>query len=125
MLDGTINLTTLEQWLEKQLQIIFNSLANILAAEIKNNKQIEKQIKNKKLHDSLPKSLNAFLGSPTRYNKKQSKTFSNKKFTCWACKNDHKLMFCDEFLNQNVSDRKQFVTDQKLCFNCLSKNRHV
>ena len=42
MLDGTINLTTLEQWLEKQLQIIFNPLANILAAEIKNNKQNEK-----------------------------------------------------------------------------------
>ena len=35
MLDGTINLTTLEQWLEKRLQTIFNPLANILAAEIK------------------------------------------------------------------------------------------
>ena len=42
MLDGTIYLTTLEQWLEKQLQIIFNPLANFLAAEIKNNKQNEK-----------------------------------------------------------------------------------
>ena len=29
MLDGTINLTTLEQWLEKQLQISFTPLANI------------------------------------------------------------------------------------------------
>ena len=46
MLDGTINFTTSEQWLEKQLQIIFNLLANILAAEIKNNKQNQKQIKN-------------------------------------------------------------------------------
>ena len=35
MLDGTINLTTLGQQLEKQLQIIFNPLANILAAKIK------------------------------------------------------------------------------------------
>ena len=34
-------------------------------------------------------------------------------------------MFCDEFLNKYVSDRKQFVIDQKLCFNCLSKNHHV
>ena len=41
VLDETINLTTLEQWLEKQLQIIFNPLANNLAAEIK-NKKIEK-----------------------------------------------------------------------------------
>ena len=33
------NLTTLELWLEKQLQIIFNRLANILAAEIKNKQK--------------------------------------------------------------------------------------
>ena len=46
MLDGTFNRTTLEQWLEKQLQIIFNHFANILAAEIKSNKQNERKIKN-------------------------------------------------------------------------------
>ena len=86
MLDGTINLTTLEQWLEKQLQIIFNPFANILAAQIKNNKHNGRQIKKQKLHDSLSKSLNAISGSPTRDNKKQSKLFPNKKFTCWACK---------------------------------------
>ena len=42
MLDGTINLTTLEHGIEKQLQTIFNPLTNILAAEIKNSKQNEK-----------------------------------------------------------------------------------
>ena len=70
MLDGTINLTKLEQWLEKQLQIIFNPLANILAVEIKNNKQNERQIKNQKLYDNLSKSLNDISGSLTRDNKK-------------------------------------------------------
>ena len=124
MLDEIINLTTLEQWLEKQLEIIFNPLANILAAKIK-NKQKEKQIKNQKLHNGLSKSLNAISASSTRDSKKQSKTFPNKKFTCYACKNDHKLMFSDEFLNKDVSDCKEFVTDQKLCFNCLSNNHHV
>ena len=86
---------------------------------------MKKQIKNQKLHDSLSKSLNAISGTSTKDDKKQSKTFTNKKFNCLACKNDHKLMFCDEFLNKYVSDRKQFVIDQKLCFNCLSKNHHV
>ena len=99
MLDGTINLTTLDQWLVKQLQIIFNPLANILAAKIKNNKQNGKQMKNQKLHDGLSKLLNAISGSSTRDDKKQSKTFPNK-FTCWACKNDYQLMFCDEFLKK-------------------------
>ena len=121
IIDGTINLATLEQRLGKQLQIIFNPLVNILAAEIKNNKQNEKLIKNQKLHDSLSKSLNAISGSPTKDNKKQSKTFPNKKFTCWACKNDHKLMFCDEFLNKDVSDRKQFVIDQNLVATACQK----
>ena len=73
----------------------------------------------------MSKSLNAISGSLTRYKKKQSKTFPNKKFSCWACKNDHKLIFCDGFLNKDVSDGKQFVTDQKLCFSCLSTNHHV
>ena len=86
---------------------------------------MKKQIKNQKLPDSLSKSLNAISGTSTKDDKKQSKTFTNKKFNCLACKNDHKLMFCDEFLNKYVSDRKQFVIDQKLCFNCLSKNHHV
>ena len=45
----------------------------------------------------------------------------NKKFTYWSCKNDHKVMFCDAFLNKDVINHKQFVTNQQLCFNCLSK----
>ena len=63
-------------------------------------------------HDLRPKAI-------------KKKTFQNKKFTFWTCKKDQKLMFCDEFLNKDVSDCKRFVTDQKLCFNCLSKNHHV
>ena len=69
----------------------------------------------------MSKSLNAISGSSNRDNKKQSKTFSNKKFTFWACKNDHKLMFCDEILSKDVPDRKQFLIDQKLYCSCLSK----
>ena len=103
------------------MQIIFNPLEKILAAEIK-NKQNEKQIKNQKLHDSLSKSLNAISGTSTRDDKKQSKTFPNKKFTCCACKNDHKLMFWDEFLNKDISDPKQFAIDQKLFLQLLVKN---
>ena len=54
MFDETINLTTLQKCLEKQLQTIFNHLVNISAAEIK-NKHNKKQIKNQKLHDGLSK----------------------------------------------------------------------
>ena len=37
MLGGTVNLATLEQWLKKEFQIVFNPIANI-AAEIKKTK---------------------------------------------------------------------------------------
>ena len=30
-------------------------------------------------------------------------------------------MFCDEFFNKDAFYCKQFVIDQKRCFNCLSK----
>ena len=115
MLDGTINLKTLKQCLKKQLYMIFNLLAN-------RNEKIKiinkKQIKHQKLPDGLSKSLNAISGSSTRNNKKRSKTFLTKKFTCWACKNDHELMFCNEFLSKDVSDHKQFV---KALFQLLVK----
>ena len=61
-------------------------------------------MKYQKLQDSLSKSLNAISGSPTRDNKKQFKMFPNKKLTCWGCKNGHKLMSCNGFLNKGVSD---------------------
>ena len=38
MLDEIINITTLEQWLEKQLQITFNSLANTFSCRNKKQK---------------------------------------------------------------------------------------
>ena len=34
-------------------------------------------------------------------------------------------MFCDEFFNEDAFYCKQFVIDQKRCFNCLSKKNHV
>ena len=34
-------------------------------------------------------------------------------------------MLCDELLNKDVSNCRQFVIDQKLYFNCFSKHHHV
>ena len=107
------------------MRTIFNPLANISAAETKKQQTNSKTNKKSKLHDGLSKSLNAISGSSTRDDKKQFKAFPNKKNSCWACKNDHKRMICDEFLNKDVFDCKQFVIDQKVYFKFLSKNHHV
>ena len=84
------------------MRTIFNPLANISAAETKKQQTNWKTNKKSKLHDGLSKSLNAISGSSTRDDKKQFKAFPNKKNSCWACKNDHKRMICDEFLNKEM-----------------------
>ena len=52
--------------LEKQLEINFNPLENILAAEIKKQQTNEKQIKIQNLNDGLSKQLNAISRSSIR-----------------------------------------------------------
>lgn len=42
--------------------------------------------------------------------------------SCLLCKGSHFLMQCPEFLQMEVKQRHQVVTENKLCFNCLSKN---
>ena len=49
----------------------------------------------------------------------------NLSLKCWLCKNNHRLMDCPSFKDRSISERRQFVKDDKLCFNCLSKTHIV
>ena len=49
----------------------------------------------------------------------------NLNLKCWLCKNNHRLIDCPSFKNRSISERRQFVKDNKLCFNCLSKTHIV
>ena len=85
-----INLTFLEQWLEKQLRIVFNPLANILSAVIKQQQTKWKAGKTtSKQHHGLSKLLNAISGAAARDDKRHCKTFPNEKITCSVCENNH------------------------------------
>ena len=44
---------------------------------------------------------------------------------CWLCKNNHRLVDCPSFKNRSISATRQFVKENKLCFNCLSKTHIV
>ena len=75
MLDGQINLTTLKQWLEKHFKIIFNPLANILAAEIKTTtNKITSNKKKSKITWRFVKIVKCYFKI---FNQRQQKTVQN------------------------------------------------
>ena len=49
----------------------------------------------------------------------------NLSLKCCLCKNNHRLMDCPSFKNKSISERRHFVNESKLCFNCLSKTHIV
>ena len=48
-----------------------------------------------------------------------------KQEVCWLCNQPHRLMECEKFIKKNLQDRKEFVSTNKLCWNCLSKAHFV
>lgn len=41
----------------------------------------------------------------------------NLSLKCWFCKNNHRLTECPSFKNRSVSERRQFVKENKLYSN--------
>ncbi len=48
-----------------------------------------------------------------------------KQELCVKCNGEHKLFNCREFLSINVHQRRALVTEQRLCFICLSKHHNA
>ena len=111
-MNGNVNLIALERWLDSCVQKCFNALANIVAIDEKqktNNERNNKLIVNLTKMDS---DINENLSD-------------NLCLKCWFCKNNHWLMDCPGFKNGNISEKRQFAKENKLCFNCLSKTHIV
>ena len=47
--------------------------------------------------------------------------FTDKHIVFWLCNQPHRLMECEKFIKNNLQERKEFVSTNKLCWNCLSK----
>ena len=58
---------------------------------------------------------------------KKRKNIDNKNapLSCFLCKEQHRLMKCEVFLEKSPEQRKHFVINNKLCLNCLSNNHFV
>ncbi|XP_077972240.1 uncharacterized protein LOC144427239 [Styela clava] len=71
---------------------------------------------------STPKSEPNFKQN---YNKTNNSGKNGKSaLFCYLCKGDHILMRCNKFKEKSISNRRQFVKDQSICFNCMSSKKH-
>ena len=60
-------------------------------------------------------------GSKDEEISKKNKTDNTRTLSCWLYKNNHRLMNWKDFLAKTPPERNNFVLDNKLCLNCLSK----
>ena len=118
-------MVTFEKCIKDQLKTSLNPLAYIIIDKehmLKNRYQIAKLTYRQSIH-SLETDINinnvnyTSHGSKDEENLKESKIDNTRTFSCWLCKNNHRLMNCKGFL----AERKNFAFDNKLCFNGLSK----
>ena len=111
-----------ESWLDRQLNVYFNPLVEVVATrELPNANKTP-----------INCHINNFLREQIHKNEKEAKEQNNKgdekdeqipqrSIKCWFCHKSHKLMNCFKFLKKSLEERKEFVRTNKLCEDCLSK----
>ena len=129
-MDGSVNLLIFEKWLDDQIKVCFNPLADIVNKQDLSNKNklplsksyskltansldTSEEVQDEKDQELKSNSNNTVSSS--------DKTTEIVRFKCWLCGNNHRLKDCRRFISKSVSDRKQFIKEHKLCWNCLSK----
>lgn len=75
-----------------------------------------------------PSQIKPSNHQPSHPRKVTSLTISNKeskpsKYSCVLCKKPHYIAFCCSFQEKPVSERREFVRTQNLCYNCLGNHK--
>lgn len=70
---------------------------------------------------------NEMLGSSssTRASSLRSNVSRTSLQLCLKCKQQHQLFQCNDFNSLNVDDRRKFIKENNLCFNCLKYGHNV
>ncbi|KMQ84252.1 hypothetical protein RF55_18106, partial [Lasius niger] len=68
---------------------------------------------------------NSSNGRSTRshHARKQETKSENTRGRCTLCQADHFIMFCEEYKKKAAAERKQHVSDNNLCANCLGRHK--
>ena len=98
ILDGDVDLTFLEKWLEKRFKIFFNPIANIIATEgTKTDIQHQKK-------DKERKQINLFRNSTPQSPDKSKNT--TKTLVYYLRSEDRRIMDCVKFQQKLLSKEK-------------------
>ena len=103
---------------------MFNPVADIISKE-------EEKLKDIKKTPFKSCTINTLKNETTKDNKTENNEVNkimtqnpdkvNQGIKCWLCKNEHRLMNCEQFLSKSFTEKKDFVTKGRLCFNCLAQ----
>ena len=106
--DGTINLLTFENWLERRIKELFNQLAEIISIQEARTKQQHPPKENfkKKIYSNFMNASDDKKESKEASEKPQKQDERKNGLTCWLCKEKHRLMDCHEFKMKPVKDRR-------------------
>ncbi|XP_057290783.1 uncharacterized protein LOC130613459 [Hydractinia symbiolongicarpus] len=69
-------------------------------------------------------------GKESKRDEKRVRTFatgagSERSTKCWICSENHFVFKCREFESKPMADRRKFVLEKGLCFNCLSPSHKI
>ena len=118
MFDASVNLITLEKWLNEKLKSMFKLLADIIL-----NKGEKLKYMTKTPFKSC--TINTLINETTKdkiENNEVNKIMTqnpnkvNKNIKCWLCKNKHRLLNCEQLLSKSFIEKKDFVSKDRLCF---------
>ena len=121
--DGTINLLTFENWLERRIKELFKQLAEIISIQEARTKQQHPPKENfkKKIYSNFMNASDDKKESKEASEEPQKQDERKNGLTCWLCKEKHRLMDCHEFKMKPENDRIDFAAREKICKSRFSK----
>ena len=129
-MDSSVNVLIFKKWLDDQIKICFNPLADIVNKEDlcnKNKLHLSKSYSKLTANSlDISEEIQGEIDQELKSNSNSiesssSKTTESVRIKCWLWGNNHRLKDCRRVISKSVSDRKQFIKEHKLCWNCLSK----
>lgn len=73
--------------------------------------------------DELEACASTSTAKPANYNR--SKSMMTNTTTCKKCEGNHFVSNCEKFIQMPIVERREFVVQMRLCFNCMSANHQA
>ena len=114
LMDGSVNLLVIDTWLDDQIKVCFNALADIVNKQDLANKgrlslhKLTNRTNTNVLEtgQEVPDSSAQIVENTSDKEKKKTQGLK-----CWLCRENHRLKDCKDFLSKSVKDRKRYIKE--------------